>query len=77
MQVVATGLSAPRGILLDKAGNLIVVEQGSGRASVHQMSYDNGCAAVTSSQNLTEAGLSVSVHGLIDQAIYLTSELDS
>ena len=54
MQVVATGLSKPRGILLDNAGNLLVVEQGSGLVSAHTLAEQNGCISVTSSRNLTD-----------------------
>ncbi|OAP55167.1 hypothetical protein AYL99_10867 [Fonsecaea erecta] len=56
MQVVATGLSKPRGILLDNAGNLLVVEQGRGVISAHTLNEDNaGCITVTSTEDVTSA----------------------
>ncbi|EXJ59306.1 uncharacterized protein A1O5_12187 [Cladophialophora psammophila CBS 110553] len=56
MQVVATGLSKPRGILLDKAGNLMVVEQGRGVISAHTLNEDNaGCVSVGMSTDVTSA----------------------
>ena len=55
MQLVATGLSLPRGILLDKAGNLLVVEKGSGVVSAHTLDESNGCVSVGTSTNVTSA----------------------
>ncbi|EXJ65542.1 hypothetical protein A1O7_01883 [Cladophialophora yegresii CBS 114405] len=55
MQVVATGLSKPRGILLDKAGNLLVVEQGRGVVSAHTLEENNGCVSVGTSTDVTPA----------------------
>ncbi|ETI26698.1 hypothetical protein G647_10358 [Cladophialophora carrionii CBS 160.54] len=55
MQVVATGLSKPRGILLDKAGNLLVVEQGRGVVSAHTLEENDGCVSVGTSTDLTPA----------------------
>jgi len=55
MQVVATGLSKPRGILLDQSGNLLVVESGTGVVSAHKLNEDNGCMSVGASTNLTSA----------------------
>ena len=55
LQVVATGLSRPRGILLDRSGNLLVVQAGSGVVSVHTLNESNGCVTVGSSANLTSA----------------------
>lgn len=60
MQVVATGLSKPRGILLDKAGNLLVVEQGRGVISAHTLTENNGCVSVGTSSDVTSA-LNVSI----------------
>ncbi len=53
MQVVATGLSKPRGILLDNAGNLLVVEQGRGVVSAHTVDENNGCVTVGTSSDVT------------------------
>ena len=56
MQVVATGLSDPRGIQLDNAGNLLVVEQGRGVVSSHVLKDDdNGCVSVSQSSDVTDA----------------------
>ena len=55
MQVVATGLSKPRGILLDNAGNLLVVEQGRGVLSAHTLNESNGCVSVGTSTDVTGA----------------------
>ena len=54
MQVVATGLSDPRGILLDGAGNLLVVEQSRGVVSCHKISEDNGCVSLEDPTDLTQ-----------------------
>lgn len=53
MQVVATGLSKPRGILLDGAGNLLVVEQGRGVVSAHTLNENNGCVSFGMSTDVT------------------------
>jgi hypothetical protein len=56
MQVVATGLSDPRGILLDTSGRLLVVEQGRGVISAHKLHEDaNGCVSVNVSSDVTNA----------------------
>ena len=55
MQVVATGLSTPRGILLDRAGNLLVVEQGRGVISAHTLNENNDCVSVGTSSDVTSA----------------------
>jgi hypothetical protein len=60
MQVVATGLASPRGILLDNAGNLLVVEQDRGVISSHVLSEENGCVAVSQSSDVTDSSLNVS-----------------
>ncbi|EXJ79418.1 hypothetical protein A1O3_08920 [Capronia epimyces CBS 606.96] len=62
MQVVATGLSKPRGILLDRAGNLLVVEQGRGVISAHTLDETNGCVSVGTSSDVT-SGLNLN-HGI-------------
>lgn len=59
MQVVASGLSDPRGIMLDGAGHLLVVESGRGVVSAHTLADNNGCVSVSSSMDVT-ANLSVS-----------------
>lgn len=38
-QLVATGLSSPRGIILDSSGNLLVVQAGSG---IVHLAFDDG-----------------------------------
>ena len=48
-QVVATGLSKPRGLKFDTAGNLLVVEQGSGDLTALSLREDGGCVSVASS----------------------------
>lgn len=53
MQVVATGLSAPRGIRLDGAGNLLVVEQSRGVISSHKINENNGCVSLENPKDLT------------------------
>lgn len=60
MQVVATGLSSPRGILLDNAGNLLVVEQDRGVISSHVLSEENGCVSIDQSSDITDSEISVS-----------------
>ncbi|KAK5558808.1 hypothetical protein LTR46_002997 [Exophiala xenobiotica] len=62
VQVVATGLSKPRGILLDNAGNLLVVEQGRGVVSAHTVEENNGCVTVGMSSDVT-ASLNLN-HGI-------------
>ncbi|KAI0484119.1 L-sorbosone dehydrogenase [Xylariaceae sp. FL0804] len=69
LQVVATGLSKPRGLKVDNEGNLLVVEAGSGVVSAHVLNDDNGCVTVTSSTNVTDAiglnhGIELSSDGL-------------
>jgi hypothetical protein len=54
-QLIATGLSSPRSIQFDKAGNLLVVEQNNGDGSVSALTLqDNGgtCLSVTSHTTL-------------------------
>ena len=54
-QLIATGLSSPRSIRFDKAGNLLVVEQKKGNGSVSALTFqDNGgtCLSVTSHTTL-------------------------
>ena len=53
MQVVATGLSKPRGIKLDGAGNLLVVEQDRGVVSSHRINEGNGCVSLEDATDLT------------------------
>ena len=54
-QLIATGLSTPRSIKFDKAGNLLVVEQKNGNGSVSALTLlDNGgtCLSVVSHTTL-------------------------
>ncbi|KAK6380133.1 hypothetical protein LTS17_005322 [Exophiala oligosperma] len=53
VQVVATGLSKPRGLHFDNAGNLLVVEQGRGVVSAHTLNENEGCISVESSVDVT------------------------
>jgi hypothetical protein len=62
MQLVATGLSKPRGIEFDTAGNLLVVEQGTGDLTALTLQDNGGCVAV-SSMNTVISGQSVSASG--------------
>lgn len=55
MQVVATGLARPRGILFDGDGNLLVVEQSRGVISAHTLNESNGCVSVGTSSDVTSA----------------------
>ena len=61
-QVVATGLSDPRGLKFDTAGNLLVIEQGSGDLTALSLSDANGCVSVKSSTTVN-SGSSVSGSG--------------
>lgn len=62
LQVVATGLSTPRGIQFDSAGNLLVINsgQGSGSLIALQLAENNGCVVagqpvtVVSNQSVCE-----------------------
>jgi len=47
-QVVATGLSKPRGIQFDNAGNLLVIEQGTGSLTALTLNEEGGCVSVRS-----------------------------
>lgn len=47
MQLVATGLSKPRGIEFDTAGNLLVVEQGTGDLTALTFQENGGCVTVS------------------------------
>jgi hypothetical protein len=59
MQLVATGLSRPRGIEFDTAGNLLVVESGSGDLTALTFESNGGCVTV-SDTNTVIAGQGVS-----------------
>lgn len=63
LQVVASGLAKPRGLALDRSGNLLVVEQAKGVVSSHTLQDRDGCVTVSSSKNLTsDLGLN---HGIV------------
>ena len=69
-QLIATGLSSPRSIEFDKAGNLLVVEQKNGNGSVSALTLqDNGgtCLSVTSHTTL----VTQSVRKLNSISLYL------
>ena len=53
-QVVATGLSAPRGLKFDNAGNLLVIEQGSGAMTALTLTDSNGCVSVGKSATVSK-----------------------
>lgn len=63
LQVVATGLSRPRGIAFDDQGHLLVVEQGSGTVSSHVVGEENGCITLGQSSTVVEGGLRLN-HGI-------------
>ena len=51
-QVVATGLSKPRGLKFDTAGNLLVIEQGSGDLTALTFHEAGHCVTVASSKTV-------------------------
>jgi len=63
LQVVATGLSEPRGLAIDNEGHLLVLEQGSGTVSSHVISEANGCVTAGESSVVVAEGLSLN-HGI-------------
>lgn len=63
MQLVATGLSKPRGIEFDTAGNLLVVEQGTGDLTALTLQDNGGCVSV-SDTNTVVTSQSASTHSL-------------
>ena len=52
LQVVATGLSRPRGLAIDSQGHLLVVEAGAGTVTSHVISEQNGCVTATDSKEV-------------------------
>jgi glucose/arabinose dehydrogenase len=59
MQLVATGLSKPRGIEFDAAGNLLVVESGSGDLIALTFESNGGCVSVSDTNTvITGQGVS-------------------
>ena len=63
LQVVATGLSKPRGLTFDDQGHLLVVEQGSGTISSHIIDESNGCVTTRDSSVVVAEGLDLN-HGI-------------
>lgn len=63
LQVVATGLSKPRGLAFDSQGHLLVVEQGTGVISSHSIEEAGGCATVRNSTTVVPDGLNLN-HGI-------------
>lgn len=59
LQVVANGLSRPRGLAFDSAGNLLVVQAGSGSITSHKLNDNGGCVLVADSKTVV-SGLNVS-----------------
>ena len=77
LQVVATGLSDPRGVAFDSQGHLLVVEQETGVISSHVISDSNGCVTAGQSTNVVPAGLSLN-HGIwINGTTLYASNADS
>lgn len=75
VQVVATGLSKPRGLLIDNAGNLLVVEQGRGVVSAHTLNENGGCISVGSSVDVTSrlSVCAISVRHALQPLTHLSS----
>lgn len=63
LQVVATGLSRPRGIAFDDQGHLLVVQAGDGIISSHTVSEQNGCVTLGDTTTVVDQGLSLN-HGI-------------
>jgi len=63
LQVVATGLSKPRGLVFDDEGHLLIVEQGSGTISSHVINEASGCVTAEDSSVVVAEGLSLN-HGI-------------
>lgn len=59
LQVVATGLSRPRGLAIDSAGHLLVVQAGRGGISAHSFNESRGCLTLTETRNVTGNWLAV------------------
>lgn len=53
-QLVADGLKNPRGILLDSAGHLLVVEQGTGIRRLSWEDHGGTCLEVSDASNVVE-----------------------
>ena len=54
MQVVATGLNKPRGIIFDTKGNLLVVEQGKGLTSLTLKDEGGACLSVADTNTVID-----------------------
>lgn len=77
LQVVASGLSKPRGIAFDDQGHLLVVEQGSGVISSHTVSEQNGCVTLGDTTTVVAAGLQLN-HGIqVNGSTLYASNVDS
>lgn len=77
LQVVATGLSEPRGLAFDNDGHLLVVEQGTGTISSHVISEANGCVTARDSSVVVAEGLNLN-HGIwINGTALYASNADS
>ena len=63
LQVVASGLSEPRGLAFDSDGHLLVVEQGTGTISSHVINEVAGCVTAGESTVVVQEGLSLN-HGI-------------
>ena len=53
-RLVATGLRKPRGIIFDRAGNLLVVESGRGVTALTLKDYGGACVGVESRESLVD-----------------------
>ena len=56
MALVATGLTKPRSIQFDSAGNLLVVQSGVGIASLSFQDAGGVCLSVKTQQTVVDAG---------------------
>lgn len=63
LQVVASGLSRPRGLAFDDQGHLLVVEANDGIISSHVVNEDNGCVSLSRLTTVVDQGLSLN-HGI-------------
>jgi len=61
-RLVANGLAAPRGIIFDSDGHLLVVEQGSGIVSLTLTDHGGDCLGVSSKVTVIN---DTSVHGIL------------
>lgn len=76
MQLVATGLSLPRGIEFDAAGNLLVVESGNGDLTALTFQDNGGCLEVSDKATvITGQGVSTCNAAMLQCGIVSGEEL--